>query len=59
VQLFSEATELNVLKSSLSVEEINESLVQLYEISGQSKGKLSFNAASLYNNIEQSIKKRS
>lgn len=39
------------LSRSLSVEEISHTLVELYELSGKTKGKLSFGAASLYNEI--------
>lgn len=39
------------LNNSLSVEEMSELLIQLYELSGRTKGKLSFGAATLYNEI--------
>lgn len=47
--MFTEASQLNLIKSCLSLEEIQDILLLLFEISGLSKGKLSFNAASLYN----------
>ena len=52
--MFTTANQINGnrgLKSSLSVEETNDLLVELYELSGRSKGKLSFNAAVLYNEV--------
>jgi hypothetical protein len=35
---------------------MNDLLLKLYEVSGTSKGKLSFNAALLYNNIDKSLR---
>lgn len=55
VQMFCEGNKLSKgrgLKNSLSIEETNELLVELYELSGRSKGKLSFSAANLYNEID-------
>lgn len=52
VQLFTQANELNLVKNSLTIEEMHDLLVKLYEVSGTSKGKLSFNAAFLYNKID-------
>ena len=54
IQMFTTANQINGsrgLKCSLSVEETNDLLVELYELSGRSKGKLSFNAAVLYNEV--------
>ena len=33
-------------------------MLKLYEVSGTSTGKLSFNAAILYNNIDESLKRK-
>lgn len=52
VQLFTQADDLNLIKNSLTIEEMHELLVKLYEVSGTSKGKLSFNAALLYNKVD-------
>lgn len=52
VQLFTQANDLNLIKNSLTIEEMHDLLVKLYEISGNSKGKLSFNAALLYNKVD-------
>ena len=35
---------------------MQELLLKLYEVSGTSKGKLSFNAALLYNNIDEDLR---
>jgi hypothetical protein len=34
-------------------------LIKLYEVSGNTKGKLSFNAALLYNNIDEKLRPKS
>ena len=44
-----------MLSRCLSVEEIQEALVSLYELSGSSKGKLSYKAANLYNEIDKKL----
>lgn len=49
VGILGEGNELGLLSRCLSVEEMQDALVGLYELSGSSKGKLSFKAASLYN----------
>ncbi len=56
VQMFSQAQDLNLIKNSLTIEEMHELMVKLYEVSGTSKGKLSFNAAQLYNKVDESLK---
>ena len=56
--MFTNANELNAgkgLKNSLSIEETNDLLVELYELSGRTKGKLSYSSANLYNLIDESI----
>ena len=50
--MFSESMRLSKgkgLKNSLSIEETNELMIELFELSGRTKGKLSFGAANLYN----------
>lgn len=55
VGVLSEANELGLLTRCLSLEELEAALVSLYELSGVSKGRLSYSAASLYNAIERSL----
>jgi hypothetical protein len=43
------------LARCLSVEELQEAMVGLYDLSGASKGKLSYKAATLYNQIDQKL----
>lgn len=49
IGLLSEGNDLDLLSKFLSVEEMQEALLGLYELSGSSKGKLSYKAATLYN----------
>jgi len=37
------------ISRALTIEEVNDLLIELYELSGRTKGKLSFSAATLYN----------
>lgn len=43
------------LKNRLSIEETNELMIELYELSGRTKGKLSYSSANLYNSIDETI----
>lgn len=56
VSLFEEANELGLLGRCLAVEELQELLVGLYEVSGSTRGKLSYSAATLYNRIEEGLR---
>lgn len=48
--MFSEGMKMSKgLKNVLSIEETNDLLLELYDVSGKTKGKLSFAAANLYN----------
>lgn len=55
VGVLGEAQELGLLSRCLSLEELEDALVGLYELSGVTKGKLSYSAAALYNTIERSL----
>ncbi len=55
VGVLGEAQELGLLSRCLSLEEMEEALIGLYELAGVTKGKLSYSAASLYNSIERSL----
>lgn len=55
VGLLGEAQELGLLARCLSLEELEEALVALYELSGATRGKLSYSAAALYNSIERAL----
>jgi len=50
-----EGNELGLLSKYLSVEELQDALMGLYELSGSSRGKLSYKAATLYNDIEKKL----
>ena len=61
VQMFTSFNQMNGgnagrgISRALTIEEVNDLLVELYELSGRTKGKLSFSAATLYNDIEGSL----
>lgn len=55
VGVLSQANDLDILTKSLSVEELQDAMIGLYELSGSVRGKLSYKAANLYNDIDKKL----